>query len=335
MNQPFLQASGILNSDSTEAASADADTQGAGQVHDVIIIGSGPAGYTAAVYAARAELNPVVFEGVEYGGLLMQTTEVENFPGFQKGIMGPDLMEEMRAQAERFGADLRQEEVEKVDLSGEIKKVWVYGEEYQARAVILATGAAPRYLNVPGEQELLGRGVSACATCDGFFFKDKQIAVIGGGDSAMEEADFLTKFGESVTIIHRRDEFRASKIMEERARNNPKIKFLTNAKVVEVKGDKSVETLVVEDTQTGERTDVPMDAMFVAIGHDPRTTVFEGQVELQDNGYVKVEEPSTRTSLPGVFAAGDLVDSHYQQAITAAGSGCRAALDAEAYLAAQ
>ena len=335
MNQPFLQASGILNSDSTEAASADAGTQSTSQVHDVIIIGSGPAGYTAAVYAARAELNPVVFEGVEYGGLLMQTTEVENFPGFQKGIMGPDLMEEMRAQAERFGADLRQEEVEKVDLSGEIKKVWAYGEEYQARAVILATGAAPRYLNVPGEQELLGRGVSACATCDGFFFKDKQIAVIGGGDSAMEEADFLTKFGESVTIIHRRDEFRASKIMEERARNNPKIKFLTNAKVVEVKGDKSVETLVVEDTQTGERTDVPMDAMFVAIGHDPRTTVFEGQVELQDNGYVKVEEPSTRTSLPGVFAAGDLVDSHYQQAITAAGSGCRAALDAEAYLAAQ
>ena len=342
MNQPFLQASGILNNDSKGAADADnasatsaagAAEAEAGKVHDVIIIGSGPAGYTAAVYAARAELNPVVFEGVEYGGLLMQTTEVENFPGFQKGIMGPDLMEEMRAQAERFGADLRQEDVEKVDLTGEIKKVWAYGEEYQARTVILATGAAPRYLHVPGEQEMLGRGVSACATCDGFFFKDKQIAVIGGGDSAMEEADFLTKFGETVTIIHRRDEFRASKIMEERARNNPKIKFLTNAKVVEVKGDKSVETLVVEDTQTGEKKDVAMDAMFVAIGHDPRTAVFEGQVELQDNGYVKVEEPSTRTSLPGVFAAGDLVDSHYQQAITAAGSGCRAALDAEAYLA--
>lgn len=342
MNQPFLQASGILNNDSKGAADADnaSATSGdgaanaeAGKVHDVIIIGSGPAGYTAAVYAARAELNPVVFEGVEYGGLLMQTTEVENFPGFQKGIMGPDLMEEMRAQAERFGADLRQEDVEKVDLTGEIKKVWAYGEEYQARTVILATGAAPRYLHVPGEQEMLGRGVSACATCDGFFFKDKQIAVVGGGDSAMEEADFLTKFGETVTIIHRRDEFRASKIMEERARNNPKIKFLTNAKVVEVKGDKSVETLVVEDTQTGEQQDVAMDAMFVAIGHDPRTTVFEGQVELQENGYVKVDEPSTRTSLPGVFAAGDLVDSHYQQAITAAGSGCRAALDAEAYLA--
>lgn len=342
MNQPFLQASGILSNDSKGAADADnasatsadgAANAEAGKVHDVIIIGSGPAGYTAAVYAARAELNPVVFEGVEYGGLLMQTTEVENFPGFQKGIMGPDLMEEMRAQAERFGADLRQEDVEKVDLTGEIKKVWAYGEEYQARAVILATGAAPRYLHVPGEQEMLGRGVSACATCDGFFFKDKQIAVVGGGDSAMEEADFLTKFGETVTIIHRRDEFRASKIMEERARNNPKIKFLTNAKVVEVKGDKSVETLVVEDTQTGEQQDVAMDAMFVAIGHDPRTTVFEGQVELQENGYVKVDEPSTRTSLPGVFAAGDLVDSHYQQAITAAGSGCRAALDAEAYLA--
>ena len=342
MNQPFLQASGILSNDSKGVADADnasatsaddAANAEAGKVHDVIIIGSGPAGYTAAVYAARAELNPVVFEGVEYGGLLMQTTEVENFPGFQKGIMGPDLMEEMRAQAERFGADLRQEDVEKVDLTGEIKKVWAYGEEYQARTVILATGAAPRYLHVPGEQEMLGRGVSACATCDGFFFKDKQIAVVGGGDSAMEEADFLTKFGETVTIIHRRDEFRASKIMEERARNNPKIKFLTNAKVVEVKGDKSVETLVVEDTQTGEQQDVAMDAMFVAIGHDPRTTVFEGQVGLQENGYVKVDEPSTRTSLPGVFAAGDLVDSHYQQAITAAGSGCRAALDAEAYLA--
>ena len=305
MNQPFLQASGILNNDSKGAADADnasatsaagAAEAEAGKVHDVIIIGSGPAGYTAAVYAARAELNPVVFEGVEYGGLLMQTTEVENFPGFQKGIMGPDLMEEMRAQAERFGADLRQEDVEKVDLTGEIKKVWAYGEEYQARTVILATGAAPRYLHVPGEQEMLGRGVSACATCDGFFFKDKQIAVVGGGDSAMEEADFLTKFGE-------------------------------------VNGDNSVETLVVEDTQTREQKDVAMDAMFVAIGHDPRTTVFEGQVELQENGYVKVEEPSTRTSLPGVFAAGDLVDSHYQQAITAAGSGCRAALDAEAYLA--
>ncbi|KAB1502816.1 thioredoxin-disulfide reductase [Corynebacterium sp. 320] len=302
-------------------------------IHDVIIVGSGPAGYTAAVYAARAELKPLVFEGIEYGGLLMQTTEVENFPGFRDGIMGPNLMEEMRAQAERFGADLRSEDIEKMDLSGDIKKVWAYGEEYQARAVILATGAEPRYLGVPGEQEMLGRGVSACATCDGFFFKDKKIAVIGGGDSAMEEADFLTKFGQSVTIIHRREEFRASKIMLERAKDNPKISFITNAKVVEVLGDGAVQRLKLEDTVTGEQREVEMDAMFVAIGHDPRTSVFDGQVDLQDNGYVKVDEPSTRTNVPGVFAAGDLVDSHYQQAITAAGSGCRAALDAEHYLA--
>lgn len=305
------------------------------EVHDVIIVGSGPAGYTAAVYAARAELKPVVFEGIEYGGLLMQTTEVENFPGFRDGIMGPALMEEMRAQAERFGAELRSEDIEKMDLSGDIKKVWAYGEEYQAKAVILATGAQPRYLDVPGEQELLGRGVSACATCDGFFFKEKQIAVIGGGDSAMEEADFLTKFGESVTIIHRRNEFRASKIMLERAKANPKIKFITNAKVIEVLGEGKVECLKLQDTVTGDVTEIPMDAMFVAIGHDPRTKVFEGQVALQPNGYVQVEEPSTRTNVPGVFAAGDLVDSHYQQAITAAGSGCRAALDAEQFIAAQ
>ncbi len=302
-------------------------------IHNVIIVGSGPAGYTAAIYAARAELKPLVFEGIEYGGLLMQTTEVENFPGFREGIMGPDLMEEMRAQAERFGAELRSEDVEKMDLTGEIKKVWAYGVEYQARAVILATGAAPRYLGVPGEQEFLGRGVSACATCDGFFFKDKAIAVVGGGDSAMEEADFLTKFGSSVTIIHRREEFRASKIMVERVRNNPKINFILNSKVVEVLGEGSVATLKLEDTVTGEQSEVAMDAMFVAIGHDPRTSVFDGQVALQENGYVQVEEPSTRTNIPGVFAAGDLVDAHYQQAITAAGSGCRAALDAEAYLA--
>lgn len=343
MNQPFLQANALLNSsndgnstEATNAANAEAakDNNPAEHIHDVIIIGSGPAGYTAAVYAARADLKPLVFEGIEYGGLLMQTTEVENFPGFKGGIMGPELMEEMRAQAERFGADLRAEDVEKVELEGEIKKVWVYGEEYRARTVILATGAEPRYLGVPGEERLLGRGVSACATCDGFFFKDKQIVVIGGGDSAMEEADFLTKFGENVTLIHRRDEFRASQIMQDRARNNPKISFIMNAKVVEVKGENAVNALVLEDTVTGEFREIAADAMFVAIGHDPRTAVFDGQVALQDNGYVKVEEPSTRTNVPGVFAAGDLVDSHYQQAITAAGSGCRAALDAETYLAA-
>ncbi|HJG47225.1 thioredoxin-disulfide reductase [Corynebacterium variabile] len=303
-------------------------------LHDVIIIGSGPAGYTAAVYAARAELKPLVFEGMDFGGLLMQTTEVENFPGFPAGIMGPDLMENMRNQAERFGADLRMEDVVRVELDGEVKKVFTEDEEFHAKSVILVTGAAPRYLGVPGEEELLGHGVSACATCDGFFFKGKQIAVIGGGDSAMEEADFLTKFGEKVTLIHRRDEFRASAIMEERARNNPKIDMIMNATVSEVKGEGTVQALTLLDTVTGETRDVPFDAMFVAIGHDPRTTVFEGQVELQDNGYVKVAEPSTATSLPGVFAAGDLVDHHYQQAITAAGSGCRAALDAEAYLAA-
>ena len=311
----------------------DNNADSTNKVHDVIIVGSGPAGYTAAVYAARAELNPIVFEGIEYGGLLMQTTEVENFPGFRDGIQGPDLMEEMRAQAERFGAELKSEDIDSMDLSGDIKKVWAYGEEYQARAVILATGAEPRYLGVPGESEMLGRGVSACATCDGFFFKGKQIAVVGGGDSAMEEADFLTKFGENVTIIHRRDEFRASKIMQDRARNNPKIKFILNAKVIEVMGEGKVQKLKLEDTVTGETSEVEMDAMFVAIGHDPRTGTFAGQVELQDNGYIKVDEPSTRTSLPGVFAAGDVVDSHYQQAITAAGSGCRAALDAEQYLA--
>ncbi|MGO3361683.1 MAG: thioredoxin-disulfide reductase [Corynebacterium sp.] len=303
-------------------------------IHDVIIIGSGPAGYTAAIYAARAELKPLVFEGMDFGGLLMETTEVENYPGFPKSIMGPALMDDMRNQAERFGADLRMEDVERVELDGDLKKVATDDEEFLARTVILATGAAPRYLGVPGEEALLGHGVSACATCDGFFFKEKQIAVIGGGDSAMEEADFLTKFGDRVTIIHRRDEFRASAIMEDRARNNPKIDMIMNAVVTEVIGEGTVQALKLEDTVTGESREIPMDAMFVAIGHDPRTKVFEGQVALQDNGYVQVTEPSTATSVAGVFAAGDLVDSHYQQAVTAAGSGCRAALDAEGYLAA-
>ena len=348
MSQPFLQANvgiGVNKAGDAADAATPADTPDtsassggthdpAEKIHNVIIVGSGPAGYTAAIYAARAELEPIVFEGMDFGGLLMQTTEVENFPGFAKGIQGPELMDEMRNQAERFGADLRMEDVEKMDLTGEIKKVWVDGEEYQARAVILATGAAPRYLNIPGEQEMIGRGVSACATCDGFFFKDRKIAIVGGGDSAMEEADFLTKFGETVTLIHRRDEFRASKIMQERARQNPKIEFLMNSKVTSVHGESAVTSLTVEDTVTGESQEMQFDALFVAIGHDPRVGVFEGQVELKEDGYVKVDEPSTATSLPGVFAAGDLVDSHYQQAITAAGSGCRAALDAEHYLAA-
>ena len=303
-------------------------------IHDVIIVGSGPAGYTAAIYAARAELKPVVFEGVEFGGSLMTTTEVENFPGFAEGIQGPDLMDQMRAQAERFGADLRMELVDRMNLTGDVKSVWVGEEEHKGRTVILAMGAAPRYLGAPGEQELLGHGVSSCATCDGFFFRDHDIAVIGGGDSAMEEATFLTKFAKSVTIVHRREEFRASAIMLERAKNNDKIRFATNKTVERVGGEGSVAALELKDTVTGETSELPVTAMFVAIGHDPRSQMVAGQIDLDESGYVKVDSPSTRTSLPGVFAAGDLVDSHYQQAISAAGTGCTAAIDAEHYLAA-
>ena len=305
-------------------------------IHDVAIVGSGPAGYTAALYAARAELKPIVFEGFEYGGELMNTTEVENYPGFQKGIMGPELMEEMRAQAIRFGADLRMEIVDSVELEGDIKKIHVGDEVFEARSVILATGAAPRHLGVEGEDTLTGRGVSTCATCDGFFFKGHHIAVVGGGDSAMEEATFLTKFAETVTIIHRREEFRASKIILERARANPQIKWELNKtveKVIEVDG--KVGGLELKDTVTGETSTKDFTAMFVAIGHDPRSEFLEGQVATNEEGYVVVEQPSTRTNVDGVFACGDLVDDHYRQAITAAGSGCRAAIDAEHFLAAQ
>ncbi|STC69195.1 thioredoxin-disulfide reductase [Corynebacterium pilosum] len=303
------------------------------QIHDVIIVGSGPAGYTAALYSARANLSPVVFEGYEFGGELMNTTTVENFPGFQEGIMGPDLMMEMRAQAEKFGADLRTEMVDRVELEGEIKKVFVDDEEFQARTVILATGAQPRHLGIPGEEALTGRGVSTCATCDGFFFQNQHIAVVGGGDSAMEEATFLTRFGSKVSLIHRRDEFRASQIMLDRARENEKIEFITDTVVEEViEGEGKVAGLRLKNVKTGETSELDATALFVAIGHDPRSGFLGGQVALNDEGYVKVEEPSTKTSLPGVFAAGDLVDDHYQQAITAAGSGCRAAIDAEHYL---
>ncbi|CAM3829060.1 thioredoxin-disulfide reductase [Smaragdicoccus niigatensis] len=302
-------------------------------IHDVIIVGSGPAGYTAAIYTARAELKPLVFEGTQFGGALMTTTEVENFPGFREGIQGPDLMDEMREQALRFGADIRTQDVEEIDLSGDIKSVTVDGETFRSHSVILAMGAAARYLNVPGEQELLGRGVSACATCDGFFFKDQDIIVIGGGDSAMEEATFLTRFGRTVTVVHRRDEFRASRIMLERAKANDKIRFVTNAKVLEVLGTDGVTGVLVEDTNTGEKTELPATGVFVAIGHDPRSELVKGQVTLNDEGYVQVEAPRTATSLDGVFAAGDLVDHHYRQAITAAGSGCAAAIDAERWLA--
>ena len=303
-------------------------------VHDVIVIGSGPAGYTAALYTARAQLAPLVFEGTSFGGALMTTTEVENYPGFRDGITGPELMDEMREQALRFGADLRMEDVESVSLDGPVKSVVTAdGETYRARAVILAMGAAARYLQVPGEQELLGRGVSSCATCDGFFFRDQDIAVIGGGDSAMEEATFLTRFARSVTLVHRRGEFRASKIMLNRARANDKIKFITNHAELGVDGDKAVTGLRLRDNTTGAEIALAVTGVFVAIGHEPRSSLVRDVVDVDPDGYVLVQEHSTSTSLDGVFAAGDLVDHTYRQAVTAAGSGCAAAIDAERWLA--
>ncbi|MGA5462528.1 thioredoxin-disulfide reductase [Mycobacterium sp. NPDC050041] len=303
------------------------------KVHDLIIIGSGPAGYTAAVYAARAQLEPLVFEGTQFGGALMTTTEVENFPGFRNGITGPELMDEMREQALRFGADLRMEDVDAVSLEGPVKTVTVGDETHRARAVILAMGAAARHLGVPGEDTLLGMGVSTCATCDGFFFRDQDIAVIGGGDSAMEEATFLTRFARSVTVIHRREEFRSSRIMLDRARANEKITFLTNTQVTQIEGDPKVTGIRLRDAITGEESKLPVTGVFVAIGHTPRSDLVRGQVELDSDGYVQVEGRTTSTSIEGVFAAGDLVDRVYRQAITAAGSGCAASIDAERWLA--
>jgi thioredoxin reductase (NADPH) len=304
-------------------------------VRNLIIIGSGPAGYTAAVYAARANLRPLVIEGAQSGGALMTTTEVENFPGFPDGILGPELMDNMRKQAERFGAEYITDDVSRVELKGDVKRVWIGDAEYQAHAVILATGSAWRPLGVPGERELLGHGVSSCATCDGFFFRGQHIVVVGGGDSAMEEATFLTRFGETVTIVHRRDEFRASKIMAARALANPKIKVRWNTVITEILGvDGKVTGVQLRDTVTGGESTLDTKAVFVAIGHDPRSELYQGQIDLDDNGYVLVEAPSTRTSQPGVFASGDLVDHTYQQAITAAGTGSAAALDAERYIAA-
>ena len=302
----------------------------------VIIIGSGPAGYTAAVYAARAQLNPLVFEGsVTAGGALMNTTEVENFPGFTDGIMGPQLMEQMRAQAVRFGAELITDDITSVDLTGDIKTVVDgSGNTHTAKAVILAMGSAYRELGLPNEKRLSGHGVSWCATCDGFFFRDQDIAVVGGGDSALEEATFLTRFARSVTLVHRRDALRASKIMQERALANEKLHFAWNSTIDDILGDPKVSGLVLRDTQTGETRELPVTGLFVAIGHDPRSELLAGQVDLDAEGYVLVEDRSTRTSASGVFACGDLVDHTYRQAITAAGSGCAAALDAERFLAA-
>ena len=305
-------------------------------VRNVIVIGSGPAGYTAALYAGRARLQPLVFEGsVEAGGALMNTTDVENFPGFPDGIIGPDLMDNFRKQAERFDAELVADDIQSVDLTGEIKVVRdSAGEEYRAYSVILAMGSAYRKLGIPGEAELSGHGISWCATCDGFFFREQEIAVVGGGDSALEEAMFLTKFATSVTVIHRRDQLRASKIMQDRAFANDKIRFLWDTEVLEAVGTGKLEGLRVRNVKTGEESTLNVTGFFVAIGHDPRSDLVRGQVDLDEEGYVRTQAPSTRTNLPGVFAAGDLVDSTYRQAITAAGTGCSAALDAERYLAA-
>jgi thioredoxin reductase (NADPH) len=311
-------------------------------IRSLIIIGSGPSGYTAALYAARANLSPLVIEGVNSGGALMTTTEVENFPGHRDGIMGPELMDNMRAQTEKFGAEFLTDDVTRVELTDKpteagtegLKTVWVGEQQFFARAVILATGSAWRPIGVPGEQELLGHGVSSCATCDGFFFRNQHIIVVGGGDSAMEEATFLTRFAETVTIVHRRDSFRASKVMQKRALDNPKIKIEWNSVVEEILGsDGKVVGARLKNVQTGESKVLDVTGVFVAIGHDPRSELFKGQIELDDEGYVKVQSPSTRTNLAGVFAAGDLVDHTYRQAITASGTGCAAALDAERFIA--
>ena len=304
-------------------------------VRDVIIVGSGPAGYTAAVYAARADLKPLVFEGsVTAGGALMNTTEVENYPGFPEGIQGPDLMDAMRAQAERFGAEIVTEDITAMDLTGPVKTVSDgYGNTFSARSVILAMGSGYRRLGLTDEDRLSGHGVSWCATCDGFFFRDKDIAVVGGGDSAMEEATFLSRFAKSVTVVHRRDHLRASKIMAARAEKDPKISFAWNSEVTAIHGDTSLTGVTLTDTVTGETRELPVAGLFIAIGHDPRSELVRGQVHLDGEGYVVTDGRSTRTNLPGVFASGDLVDHTYRQAVTAAGTGCSAALDAERYLA--
>ena len=305
------------------------------ETHNVVIVGSGPAGYTAAIYAARADLRPTVVEGFRFGGALMQTTEVENFPGFVEGIQGPELMDSLRKQAARYGAELVPSDATALSLTGEVKAVVVGGDSYRASAVVLAMGSAYRTLGVPGEDRLAGRGVSWCATCDGFFFKDQDVAVVGGGDSALEEATFLTRFARTVTIVHRRDALRASKIMQDRARRHPRIRFRWNSVVETVLGTDRVEGIEISDTGSGERTRLDLGGLFVAIGHEPRSELVKGQVDLDASGYVEVDGHTTRTNIPGVFACGDLVDHTYRQAITAAGSGCRAALDVERYLAEQ
>ncbi|VTX90845.1 Thioredoxin reductase [Actinomyces naeslundii] len=302
-------------------------------IHDLVIVGSGPAGYTAAIYAARAQLNPVILAGsVTAGGALMNTTEVENYPGFVEGIMGPELMTQMQEQAERFGADIRYEDVTALELEGDVKRITTSDDVYEARTVIISTGSEYRHLGIDGEERLSGHGVSYCATCDGFFFKDQDIVVVGGGDSAMEEATFLTRFARSVTVVHRRDELRASAVMAKRAQEDPKISFAWNSRVVELDGEDSLTGVTLEDTVTGDRRRLEATGLFVAIGQVPRSELVANVLDLDEAGYIKVEAPSQRTRIPGVFACGDVADPTYQQAITAAGSGCRAALDAEHYL---
>ncbi len=297
----------------------------------VIILGSGPAGLTAAIYTARADLHPLVIAGRQAGGQLMLTSEVENFPGFPEGIMGPELMDRMRQQAERFGAEFIDEDATAVEFQGQPLAVVTEGERFTGQAVILATGASARWIGLPSESRLMGRGVSACATCDGFFFRNKAVAVVGGGDTAMEESIFLTKFASSVTVIHRRNELRASRIMQDRAFNNPKIKFVWDSHVVDILGHDKVEGLVLENLKNQHRSELTVDGIFVAIGYTPNTEIFKGQIDLDERGYIKLHD-RTKTNVPGVFVAGDVEDYHYRQAITAAGDGCRAAMDAETFL---
>lgn len=305
------------------------------ELRNVIIIGSGPAGLTAAIYSARGNMNPLCIEGYQAGGQLMLTSDVENFPGFEKGIMGPELMKEMRAQALRFGTEIVTADVTKVDLTGDIKKVWVGDQEYHAKSVIISTGASANLLGLENESRLMGRGVSTCATCDGFFFRDKVLCVIGGGDSAMEEANFLTKFASKVYLIHRRDSFRASEIMVDRARANEKVEFITDTVLLDVLGKDEVTGVRLKNTKTDEESELKLDGVFVAIGHTPNTSLFKGQVDMAEDGYILTKTDKSQvsaTNIPGVFACGDVQDSRYRQAITAAGSGCAAALDAEHYL---